>query len=64
MENFGFKRSTASSIDTANGTGESQCEFPFGPAGRVGVVGESAKSLQQIGFVQLASEPGYTGKSV
>jgi hypothetical protein len=59
MENFGFRLSTAASMESASGTGESQSEFPLGPAGTVGTVGEPAKSRQQSGFVQFASEPGY-----
>lgn len=32
---------------------------PYGPAGTVGVLELSAYFLQQMGFVQFVSEPGY-----
>lgn len=48
----------ASNIESASETGVSQWRFPFGPAGAVGVAGESAKLRQQSGFEQFASEPG------
>lgn len=54
------KFSTASSIESASVTGESQPEFPYRPAGTVGVVPFwSAKFLQQTDLVQFPSDPTY-----